>query len=168
MSSPEAHNARRTFFPRSEVVGWTQGFHGSNGGSHGRSIGVSGLVVGRELRGVVSSDNIKLRVQTYVKVTGNEYPLRLLPNAKPHEGLSGFEFEITDDFSPKYALTLSYSQTEPVKLEEGHITTLASIAKNHDLREYFVDMQGNHIVHLPRPDLPLLSLAAQGRFSNSG
>lgn len=111
--SYEAENLRQRFDARNEIVGWTQGPHGS-------SRPVNGIVIGREMRGIVSDDenNIRLRIQTYIKPSGNEYPLSLVKNSSKQMGLSGHEFVITDDVSPEYAFGLDYSQMEPVTLSE--------------------------------------------------
>lgn len=111
--SYKAESLRQNFFPRNEVVGWTQGPHGS-------SRPVTGVVIGREMRGIVSGDqgDMRFRIQTYVKPHGNNYPLSLIRNSVEHNGLSGFEFEITQDLSPEFALGLDYSQTTPVSIPE--------------------------------------------------
>lgn len=112
----EQNTLQAGFIKRNEIVGWTQ--------NNGVSRPVTGVVIGREMSGVVSGPKgIKIRVQNYVQPTGNEYLLNSLPNSAAHEGISGKEYVISQDFSPEYAMALEYS---PVILNEGkfHIVDL--------------------------------------------
>lgn len=106
------YSSSQSFIPQNEIAGWTQGLHGA-------SKPITGLIIGREMRGIVTKDNgnIKIRVQSYYKITGNEQPLLKIPNAKPHDGWSGKEIEITEDLAPEYAYKLKYSPS--TELSEG-------------------------------------------------
>jgi len=90
------------FRSRNEIVGWTQGH---------TCRPVTGVVVGREMSGLVSYDNgsVKMRVKKYIKPTGNNYILSTLPNAQPHNGIAGPEYVISEDLSLEYAMSLDYS-----------------------------------------------------------
>lgn len=137
---------RKSFIPRSEVVGWTQGPHGS-------SRPVTGVVVGREMRGITSNEEkLTIQVQTYVKVTGNEFPLSLLKGAKPHSGLSGYEFEITEDVSPEHAFGLDYTQIDPVALPAEAAQMLIPLIPTFlTAREGSLSMPIPHTAPLPLP-----------------
>lgn len=78
------------------------------------------------MRGVVTGpeQDLKIRIQTYIRPTGNEFPLLQIPNAKQHSGWSGGEIEITQDVSPEYAFSLNYSRNETYELSEGQTLTL--------------------------------------------
>lgn len=115
---------QKTFFSQNEVIGW------ADIGTSSRP--VTGLVIGREIRGVVTNDKgeVKMRVQTYVKPTGNIEPLDRVCGSKRHWGWSGPEFEITDDFSPEYAMTLSYSPTSAQRLTENETLNILPLVSS--------------------------------------
>lgn len=97
-------DVEKGFIPHNEIVGWTQG-------PHGVSRPITGVVIGRELRGVVTREDgqVFFQVDTYIKPTGNEFPLKSIPGSHIHHGWSGKEFEVTQQLSPDFALKLEFS-----------------------------------------------------------
>ena len=133
-----SHTPSGTVFPKSEVVGW------ADIGTSSRPI--TGVVIGREMRGIVSNDSedIKIRVQTYVKPYGNDYPLSIIKDAALHEGWSGKEFEITHDYSPERAMQMQYSPNSIYKLTEGEALFISTLVTSLPLMEGFEGMQAHH------------------------
>jgi hypothetical protein len=98
------------FTPRNEIVGWNNLFHGS-------SRPVTGVVVGRNALGLLTTPiETLVRVETFIKATGNGYILENLPNSIKNDNGT---FSITDDFSLEYAMKLDYSTPEKNRLFEN-------------------------------------------------
>lgn len=115
---------KNSFRRESEVVGWLD-FHGS-------SKPITGIVAGREMRGIITTPTgeLLMRTQTYIQVTGNEYILNSLPNSTPHdEGWSGKEVIITEDLPLEYAMKLKYSGVSEVSLTENTPYALSGTTK---------------------------------------
>jgi hypothetical protein len=118
------------FIPHNENVGWIEG-------PHGTSHSVTGVVIGRDLLGLVTKDNgrILFHVDTYVKPTGNLNILTQIPGSDLHQGLSGVEVKITQELSPEYAMRLSYTSTKEELKAEQEVTLLNSHESLQNLKK---------------------------------
>lgn len=100
------------FVAESGIVGWTQGY---------TSRMVCGEIIGRERRGVVIGKNpgeLKIRIQEYIKITGNEGPLSLIPGSRKNTyGWTANEFEITRDVTLETAMNMQHSPSSLTSFE---------------------------------------------------
>lgn len=97
------YSSPKEFIQHKAVVGWAE--------IHGSSKPITGLVIGRETTGMVTTDEgVYLEVETYVKVTGNEFPLLSIPNSRIQNGSTGKEVVIVENLTPEFAMVLSFTK----------------------------------------------------------